>query len=177
MKADQIINRIHSIPYHQQRYELMMPNCYYQPDSEADMLGIRKSGLCDEFEVKVSRSDFLADKRKYVAFRKSTADDYKAIRREKPGLDHSVEPWCMPKYDALRQGHLAINYFWYVVLEGVCDASDIPEFAGLIIVLDEFRHRVIREPDRLHRNKMSFEDRYKIARKANYRYWDLRGKQ
>ena len=43
---------------HQRRYELMVPNVFILPDSEADLFAIRRSGFCDEFEVKISRPDF-----------------------------------------------------------------------------------------------------------------------
>ena len=47
-------------------YDLMIPNCYTAHDNEADFFAVRKSGFCDEFEIKVSRSDLLNDKKKIV---------------------------------------------------------------------------------------------------------------
>jgi len=49
---------------HIKRYDVMVPRCMTQTDSEADLLGIRKSGFCDEFEIKLSRDDFLKDRKK-----------------------------------------------------------------------------------------------------------------
>ncbi len=35
-------------------YEVAIPNCYTQHDNEADLFFIRKSGFCDEVEIKTS---------------------------------------------------------------------------------------------------------------------------
>ncbi len=170
MKESDIINKLATYPYRIQRYELMIPNVYIANDSEADFFAIRKSGLSDEFEIKVSRSDFLADKKKMVRFRDLRVDEYRGLNFR----DQTTHPNKKPKYQALIDGDLPVNYFWYVVTEGVADVSEIPDFAGLIVVPDNGRMVIKRRAVKLRKDKMSYEDRYKIARKSNYRYWRLR---
>ena len=142
-------------------YDVAVPNCFTQHDNEADLFFIRKSGLCDEVEIKVSRPDLLQDKKKRVRYREFIYPD---------DCDKDM-PHIKPKHDALIAGEMDCNYFWYALKNGIGGIEDIPEWAGLIIVKDDGESSIIRSPKRLHRKKMSFEDRYKIARKASYRFW------
>ncbi len=155
---------------HIRRYEIILPNVYIQHDSEADLFCVRKSGLCDEFEIKISRSDFKADKKKFIQFRPLELNEYKNFKWD----DRKNAPNYKPKLQALIDGDLPVNYFWYAVAEGVADISDVPEFAGLIVVLNDGRVRIKKHPNKLHTKKMSIEDRYKIARKSTYRFWKLK---
>jgi hypothetical protein len=134
---------------------LAVPNCYTQRDNEADLFLIRKSGLCDEIEVKVSRSDLLADRSKEVRVQVGR-------RLQK-----------RPKQFALALGELTCNYFWYAIKEGIGSVEDIPLYAGLIVVRPCGRITVVRRPDRLHSRKLSFEERYHFACKLHYRYWGV----
>lgn len=148
-------------------YEVAIPNCFTQHDNEADLFFIRKSGFCDEIEIKVSRSDFLADKKKRVYYRNL---DYSEFNWSKNG--HEFCPSTKPKYEALQDG-LMVNYFWFAIKEGVADVDEIPKFAGLIVVKPDGELNVIKQPKRLHRNKLDFEQRYKFSRLLDYRYWRL----
>jgi hypothetical protein len=160
---------------HIRRYDVMIPNCYLGHDNECDLLAIRKSGFADEFEIKCSRSDFLADRKKRVQYREPTRDEYL-----NGGGWHSRNdtdcPWTMNKLEWLATGDSPINHFWYVTTEGLIQADDLPEFAGWIEVLSDSRLRIKRSPQKLSRAKMDFETRFKLARKASYRYWDMRRK-
>ncbi len=142
-------------------YEVAIPNCFTQHDNEADLFFIRKSGFCDEVEIKVSRSDLLQDKKKIVQFR--------AFNYHEDCVEEA--PHRKPKHDALISGEMDCNYFWYAIKEGIGGIRDIPKFSGLIVVSNDGSVRVERMPARLHKDKMSFENKYKIARKASYRYW------
>lgn len=171
MKESDVIDLIATYPMHTQRYELIIPNCFIQADSEADVFCIRKSGLCDEFEVKTSRSDFLADKKKFIRFREMTREEY----REFTWDTRFKSPNYKPKSEALIDGDLCINYFWYVVLEGVATIDDMPDYAGLIIICkDRCWPKVVKEPKKLHSKKLSDDQKYQFARKSNYRYWAIR---
>ena len=66
MTEQDVILRLAKCIDHQRRYELIVPNVFILPDSEADLFCIRRSGFCDEFEVKISRPDFLNDHKKRV---------------------------------------------------------------------------------------------------------------
>jgi hypothetical protein len=155
---------------HIRRYELMLPNVFIQHDSEADLFCVRKSGLCDEFEVKTSRSDFLADKKKFVCFRDLTPGERSIFSWN----DRANAPNYKPKYQALIDGDMCVNYFWYAVIEGVAGVEDVPPFAGLIVVGSDGRLRIQKSPQKLHKEKMPVEERYNIARKSTYRFWKLK---
>lgn len=169
MSEQEIIKHLARNWDHRQRYEVMIPNCYITADNEADFFGIRKSGFCDEFEIKITRSDFKADAKKRVWYRQGTHEDF---NWKEKGLD--FPPYTKPKHEALVEGLLPPNYFWYVMPRDLCSVEEIPEHAGLIYVNDDRRSNlsVIKAPKRLHKNKLSIEDRYRHARKAQYRYWD-----
>lgn len=147
-------------------YECAVPNCYTSHDNEADILFIRSSGFCDEIEVKISRSDFLADKKKRVHYRKCEQGEW---NWEKQGLPYP--PYSKEKQQALSDGDMLANYFWYAVKEGICHISEVPEFAGLISINENGEARVLKPPRRLHRNKLSDSDSYKMARKLSFRFW------
>ena len=170
MTENDVIMQLANHGDHIRRYEIMLPNVYIQHDSEADLFCIRKSGLCDEFEVKTSRSDFLADKNKFVQYRAQTPEEWGLFDWN----NRASAPNYKQKHQALIDGDLCVNYFWYVVEEGVATIEDIPDLAGFIVVHPDKMMRIEKLPVRLHGDKMSMEDRYKIARKSTYRFWKLK---
>ena len=155
---------------HVRRYDLMIPNCYITNDNECDLLAIRKSGLVDEFEIKRTRSDFLADRKKRVR----NGEPYSGKWEDRNNQNCS---WTTNKLEWLESGLSPVNYFWYVTLEGIVKVEDLPVFSGWIEVTDAGLLRFKRSPYKLSNTKMDFETRYKLARKVCYRYWDMRRKQ
>lgn len=147
-------------------YDIGVPNCYTTHDNEADLFFIRSSGFCDEIEIKVSRSDLLADKNKRVHFKDSEPSEWDW---KKQGLPFA--PYTKPKYDALHEGLMMPNYFWYAIKDGIGGMEDIPKFAGLITVNEAGLLRVLRMPDRLHKRKLTDAEKYKISKKCCYRFW------
>lgn len=145
-------------------YEVGVPNCFTQHDNEADLFFIRNSGFTDEVEIKVSRSDLLSDKNKRVWHRNIAYDEF---NWKEKGFEFC--PSTKPKYEALTEG-LMSNYFWYAIKEGIGGIEDIPDFAGLLIIDPDGFVKVKRSPKRLHRNKLTDFEKYKIARKCFYRY-------
>jgi len=155
-----------------QRYEMMLPNVFTSHDNEVDFLGIRKSGFCDEFEIKLSRSDFMADKKKFVMWREPSQEEY---RLSFGGWDDRQNlDWYKPKHEALEQGLMMVNYFTFAVPAGLVSVNEVPEFAGLIEVMEDRRLKWLKEPVRLHRNKLTDSQKYQLARKGAYRYWNIR---
>jgi hypothetical protein len=69
--------------------------------SEMDVVAIRKTGMVAEYEVKISRSDFLADKKK-----------------SKWNYFELVTDGCP-------------NYFYYVCPKDLISENEIPKYAGL----------------------------------------------
>jgi hypothetical protein len=111
--------------------DLIIPNLYIAGSLyESDVVKITKSGYIYEFEIKISRSDFFNDFKK--AGRTST------------------------KHERLQQGKLHTNYFTFVYPKGLVDASEVPEYCG-IIEYDEIsfsKFRWVRFPKKL--NKVSY---------------------
>lgn len=169
----EITTALYRMSDHRQRYECMIPNCFNSQyhDNEADLFAIRKSGLSDEFEIKVSRSDLLADKKKIITVRPLRPDEY--MNPERFAGD-ALKPNEVTKYDALQSGFLPVNYFWYAIKDGIGGLEDIPKFAGLITVSDWGYCKVIRHPEKLKAEKLTAEQKYQFARKLYFRFWDLR---
>lgn len=90
---------------------------------EQDVLSILKSGYVSEFEVKVSRSDFKADFKKYK------------WKFYNPIIEHRIS-----------------NYFSYVCPNELIKVSEIQDFAGLIYA-HENHLEVIKRPKIIHRYK------------------------
>lgn len=161
---------------HLKRYDVMIPCCMTQIDNEADILAIRKSGYCDEFEIKLSRADFMKDRSKIVMYRPSTitvGEDREWFTTNKNERS-PLAPWEKLKLTALGDGDMTVNYFWYVIKHGIADLSELPEYAGLITI-DEFgRLQVVRKPSKLHNNKLSYEQRFKYSSYMNERFWGYR---
>lgn len=163
---------------HIKRYDVMVPRCMTQLDSEADILAIRKSGFCDEFEIKLSRADFLKDRKKIVNYRPSKINvgEDKAWFMSNSAERAKLAPWQKLKLDALIDGDMIPNYFWYVIKEHIVDYSDIPEFAGLIEINQHGLVKVTRSPTKLHNRKLSFESRFRYSSLLNERFWKYRVK-
>lgn len=134
---------------HKLRYDAMISNSWVTPHHEADMLAIRPSGLIDEFEIKLSRADFLADKKKQITYDKTRNDNFKLVE--------------------LENGRTLINNFWYVIPKGLVDHSLVPHFAGLIEISNKVE--VIKHPTRLHSRKADYRTRYELVRKLSNRFW------
>ncbi len=134
---------------HLSRYDVIVPNAHLSTYYEADLLGIRSSGFIDEFEIKLSVSDFNNDKKKTLAFQNS-------------GTQY--------KLNELAEGNLEVNHFWYVTPTGLITSDQLPDFAGWIEI--DSRINVKRHPKRLHARKASYELRFNLAKKLNQRFWN-----
>lgn len=164
-------------------YDVVIPNCFTQHDNEADLLAIRKSGLCDEFEVKVSRSDFLNDAKKVVCYREPDPFNPRVKSADRLWLEENqtefklkkaIAPWQKIKHQALIDGDMPCNYFWYVLKHGIAELEEIPDFAGVFFVLEDGTLQSARAPKKLHSNKLDYETRFKLSRKLGYRFWEYR---
>jgi hypothetical protein len=161
---------------HVKRYDVMVPRFSTQIDSEADLFGIRKSGFCDEFEIKLSRADFFKDKKKVVKYRPNKVSEGEDMDWFlSPSTERAeLAPWEKFKLDALRDGDMMANYFWYAIKVNIVDYSEVPAFAGVIEVDDYGLAKVIRQPEKLHSRKLSFEQRFRCSAMLNERFWKLR---
>lgn len=156
-------------------YEIAVPNCYTTHDNEADLFCIRSSGFCDEFEIKLTRSDFFNDAKKSVNYRDCDWNGVDSdFLKNNPNWQREklLAPWQKLKHQALIDGDMPTNYFWYILKSGIVELTEVPEWAGVFFVNDAGELIRQRQPKRLHKEKLSHEFRYKISRKLAYRYWD-----
>lgn len=158
------------------KYPVIMPNCYTQSDNEADVFMVRKSMLCDEFEIKISRDDFIRDRSKIIQYREidRQKDLFKGDEYERwvsNGRIKGEEPWKMNKLEAYGKGLCIPNYFWYVLCEGILkDESEVPEYAGIVFVSKYGGLRIARNAKMLHRKKIDDDLYIKTIKKGMYRY-------
>lgn len=122
--------------------------------NESDYLTVTKAGYIDEYEVKISRSDFLRDSKK-------TRDEaYRAF----PGslFEQEQPPQLAATYETYP------NRFWYVVPEGLIRADELPPYAGLIECKPHLR--ITTKAPMLHKDKVTQDAKIKILMSAYYRY-------
>ena len=99
----------------------------YTPDKwwECDVMEITKSGLWREYEIKLSKADFLLDAKKTRLVLPH--------RYGKPQLTEN-------KHDELaKEGSRGPSQFWYVVPAGMIEPEDVPAWAGLIVIWQNFK--------------------------------------
>lgn len=102
------------------------------PYREMDVMSVSKSGYLYEFEVKVSRSDFMAD------FKKKN-------RQFNDGINGVVVPRLSP------------NFFSYVCPDGMIVENEIPSYAGLYYASINGL-KTIRKPTIIHKEKRALAD-------------------
>ena len=135
--------------YMRKGHTLIIPNVYLFGSNESDMVSITKSRLVWEYEIKISKQDFLADrsKRRYDRYER-------------------------------RQG-LMPNRFWYVSPEGIITEPDLPEYAGLLYVMPyshskRFIVKTIKMAPMLHKNEVSSKMIMELGTKIYHKYWRIR---
>lgn len=138
------------------------PNFYLGP-WECDVLEITKAGYSYEYEIKISVHDFRIDALKHKRGRR--------------------------KYDSLEAGN-RVNYFSFIVPEGLIGPEDVPPFAGLIYARgyeesfapleeEEVKRKgvlftTVKEPQQLKKEKITPEEIEEINKKIYFRYHKLR---
>jgi hypothetical protein len=126
---------------------------------ETDMLVLTPSGYAHGFEIKISKSDLLADFKK-----KQHINIDKTLSNGKKGMDHYFGKF---------------KYFSYVVPEFLKEdaLNTIPKFCGLYVCIDyNTRHIIkeIRSPKKLYNYKWSYEQKYQLARLGAMRIYGLK---
>jgi hypothetical protein len=132
--------------------QIVMPNFTPHGWAECDVWAVTKAGYTHEFEIKLTRSDFLADSRKvgkHVRLRKCRSLTYL--------------PVC----------------FWYVFAAKAWKRiaeSEVPEYAGIIVASSADDRRIAlateRKAPRLHSNKTEERVIQQAHTSCYYRYWN-----
>lgn len=123
---------------------------------EADVLGVNRNGFMYEYEIKRSKSDFLADfKNKPHKHRKFK--ERKAI--------HIYDEWKKGKKTGNRFERILIpNRFFFVCEDNLISKDEVPEYAGLIYVNPQTQTTLeVKSAPLLHRNKANTEIYERIA--------------
>lgn len=160
---------------------MMCPN--YRPKNwfECDMFSLSGSGYMVEHEIKLSASDFKADRKKAS----SVCLNPEAVWHERKHVN-------VPKHDRLHQGdEKGPSRFWYVMPKGLVEESEVPQFAGIIWAEcenwldDEGRDRknarphfeVVRPAPQLHRVKCRENILQHLGSIYYWRFWNKAGIQ
>ena len=155
-----------------QRYQFMAPGIYYS-GKEADILCVRLSGYVDEIEIKTSRSDFLADFKKWMHVKNPAFDDSVPPIHN---MRNRVEKWVdIPKHEALAKGLVLPNYFSFLMPADLADQckDDIPKHSGLYAYHQELtfgRIETIKRAKILHRDKIGRSEQWRLLEKVSARY-------
>lgn len=125
-KIQEVLNN-HYLSNSTKQYQI---NGLYIFNWESDYLCLTKSGLIHEVEIKISREDFKNDfknkKEKHLLLEKLDTQENKP------------------------------NFFYYCVPENLISVEEIPEYAGLIYVINEYRIDVIKPAPKINKNKVNF---------------------
>ena len=144
---------------------------------ESDKLIWTKAGYIYEFEIKISRSDYLNDFRHKVEkhlLLNSALPDESTVAREADLFGNLLKE-KRKRYPQITRGEAKLmlksvgermpNYFYYAVPEGLLDADEVPPYAGLVYITtckggfedqpDKWLHRIkiVRKAPQLHKTK------------------------
>ncbi len=131
------------------RSDIMLPN-FYVGRYEMDVFKLTKSGFISEYEIKISKSDFLADFRKYDCW-----NGKKTL-----------------KHDLIKSGGRACNRFYFVTPQNILTIKDIPPHSGWIEMHDSGYLDVKKNAPVLHKRK--YEDFDTLSRTLAFREANLR---
>lgn len=92
-------------------YDIVIPN-FYIDSTECDLFKLTKSGMCVEYEIKISKSDFKADFEK----------------RNLIGTN---------KHNIIEKG-LRVNRFFFVIPEKLLEYENIPKYCGIIVYNEKY---------------------------------------
>lgn len=123
---------------------------------ESDAIYVTKAGFWAEFEIKLTRSDFLAD------FRKS---QYGVNKHEAYAAQHEIRSGSYGGSLIPKPKH-----FWFVCPEGVVTNDDIPPHAGLMTLVEERTRLLLKiekqAPALKKPTKLSYEALWNLTAKA-----------
>lgn len=142
LTAEDILGTLNMVYLSNPKY---LVNNLYVFGWESDYAALTQAGYWYEVEVKISRADFLADRKKKV---------------EKHNELSSSSGVALP------------NYFAYCVPTGLIDSIEVPEYAGLYYVNSQKRLTCVKLPPLLHKEKIKAE-RLNLADKFYYNYKNL----
>lgn len=147
-----------------------MPNFTYFCN-ESDYLSITKNGYVDEYEIKISRSDYHAEKKKERWDLYANRPWYKPGYKWKVAFKSNRLGGMVGPHTELRTLRYP-NRFWYVVPDGLITPDDLPSYAGLIHLIEGRELHIVHKAPLLHRNKYheSLLNRMRVSAANRYLY-------
>jgi hypothetical protein len=141
----------------------------FKSDWESDYFIQKLNGYCYEFEIKISRADFLNDKKKinkHLILEKGAfvceSKHYKLNAETK-----KLEIKEIIKKDIIH--NFKPNKFFYVVPTNMIDVKEIPSYAGLMYYdVERKTIKTIKEAPFIHKTKLKFESTLCVK---FYNYW------
>ncbi len=143
------------------RFVAVIPN-FYLGEWECDIFTLNKTGFTAEYEIKLTKADYLKD------FEKLTLAG-KRLQRQRKKLKSRHPDWELPELDPEHRKHFQIenghrtNYFWFVVPAELAQQIEIPKYAGLItFTTDNDRNEIVytfkkeKKAPLLHKNKIDY---------------------
>lgn len=130
--------------YKEKGYKWFSLNTFGVGEFEADFISIHpENNFCVEFEIKRSKSDFLAD------FKKKN------------------------KHDLLKKGKWTSNQFYFVCERGVLNLKQIPYHLGLITIekvpyYQEFKKGVIIKKKKVYKYDIAVERKAKVLHQREF---------
>ncbi len=129
--------------------------------AECDILAVSKANMAYEFEVKISRGDFKKDftKHKHWLFENDMpTKEYNAWKKGKRTGEKIVV------------AHLP-NYFTFVTPNNLVKLEEIPAYAGLLYVSDDFSTlEWVRKPPKIHDHKIDEAMIRKLAHQLSCKF-------
>ena len=158
MTTKEVYNHLRN--HYQERAYYYVENiyCFESYYKETDLLLVQNNKYCIDIEVKSSRADFFADRKK-IYKHSILKNGYFTVDYRYGGKYEINEPI----YTNNRP-----NKFFYCCPENLIKISEIPEYAGLIYILESGEIKKIKEAKFLHKEIVDIES--VLCRKFYYSY-------
>jgi hypothetical protein len=148
--------------------DLVMPN--YTPVNwfECDLMSVTKAGYLEEHEIKLSVSDFNADRQK------------NSYERWKMDAGELVKYGGLNKHQALASGYeYGPSRFWFVIAAKLENKVVIPDCAGLKVArISNYNSRVfleeMKKAPKLHSHKVDNKVVEHAKSVCYWRYWNTK---
>jgi hypothetical protein len=128
----------------EQSFKAFTTNAVAILENEADAIGVNKNNYIYEYEIKVSRSDFQAEFR-------NKKHKHELLKNRKASIFYNI--WIKGKRTEDKKEVILIpNRYYFACEEGLIKPSDVPEYAGLIYIIDNGIN-VIKKAPLLHKVK------------------------
>ena len=113
--TNRIIDEFMLYLYYHRGMRIILKNSFLLGDYEMDVACLNRNDFLYEYEVKISRSDFLADMKK-----RTTSWNWHTMKKNPDKLKH----------DQYKEGE-GPKYFYYICPEGLIQPTEIPAKYGL----------------------------------------------